>query len=84
MSKVSYSIANGKTNDKVYIRCSTSTFDELGLGSTQTGFIEVQPDKADALLEMFENGELGVEFGVQNNLGLYEIKPIKASSLVHA
>lgn len=84
MSGVTYSIANGKTNEKVYIRCSRSSFDELGLGSTQTGFIEVQPDKADALLTMFETGELGVDFGVQNNLGLYEIKPIKAAQLEHA
>ena len=74
-----YSIANGKTNDKTYIRVSRSSFDELGLGSTQSGFIEVQPDKAEALLSMFETGELGADFGVQSILnGLYEIKAIKA------
>lgn len=75
----SYSIAHGKTNDKTYIRVTRSSFDELGLGSTQTGFIEVLPEKAESLLAMFETGELGAEFGVQSSLnGLYEIKPIKA------
>ena len=86
---MNYSIAKGKTNGKTYIRVAgESTFDELGLSTgVKTGFIEVQEDKADNLLAMFQNGELGAEFGVQSSLnGLYEIKPIKASvsTLEHA
>ena len=79
---VRYSIIPAKGEGNTFIRATETSFDELGIGSTNTGFLTVQAEKAEALLEKFEAGELGVNFGEKNAQGLYDLEVVRAEELV--
>lgn len=77
-----YSKVPGKTNGKTYIQASTTEEDELGFRTRKTGFIEVNAEKADAIMEKLESGELGLNFGPQSSNGLYELQVVRTEVAV--
>ena len=57
-----------------FIQVTEKSFDEIGLGTRNTGFIPVQPEKARAVLAKLKAGELTAEFGDKNRqTSLYEV-----------
>lgn len=79
MSKLTVSFIPAKTEDsEAFLRVSQTDYNKLGLGKTKTGFVPVQPDKAEAIIDMFNNGELGVKFADQLPSGLYELEIVEA------
>lgn len=78
MENLTFSLANSKTG-KAYVRVSETGFDEIGLAQNKAGFVEVHPDKQQAVLEMFQNGELQAIVGGLNSLGQYIITVSKVT-----
>ena len=78
---VIYSLTPSPTSGKAYIRCASSTEDELGFIKNTVGFLEVNPEKAPALLEKLQNGEIGVKFSATSRNGLYEVTPVVSAEI---
>jgi len=82
MNEIKYSLTPSATSGKAYIRCATSSEDELGFIKNTVGFLEVNPEKAPALLEKLQNGEIGVKFGARaGSNGLYEVTPVVSTEI---
>jgi hypothetical protein len=71
-----------KKDGENFLRVSQTDYDEIGLGVTKTGFMPVQPEKAEQIIDMVDNGQLGFTFGDKLPTGLYEISVVKADELV--
>ena len=70
-----YSKTKITSSDKQYIRASEPIWVDGIKVSDKVGFVEVQPEKADAALARFKSGELGVEFLGYNQLtGNYNVE----------
>ncbi len=67
------------TEGQSFIRVSSEEVDEDGVITTETGFIRVQADKADALLAKLNSGERLASFGTKLPTGLYEVEVEKAA-----
>jgi hypothetical protein len=62
------------SSDKQYLRFAEETWNEDGeMVGQKVGFVQVKPEKADDLLKKYLSGEKKRVFGVQNNLGNYEM-----------
>ena len=73
MEKFIFKIVVSANN--TYIQAEKTGVDEWGVISTKRGFINVQPDKAPALLERLNKGESTAVLGQYNRQqGLYEVK----------
>jgi hypothetical protein len=71
---MTFSITPSQGTPNVYIRCSETAFNELGIGVMKSGFILVQPSKAEELKAKLESGELKARFiGKPNDRNLYEV-----------
>lgn len=81
-----FKIHPGTTNGKMYVRVSQSVEDEeTGIITNKAGFIEVNPEKAQSLLEKLESEAITTEFGAYNpQNGLYAVLTAKAPVLVVA
>lgn len=64
MNEIQFSIrvSQGESG-RTFIMALGQTPDEFGLLKTKTGFLEVQPAKAEEVLSKFQSGELKVRFG---------------------
>lgn len=80
MEKTIYSIHQNNDKTTTYIRASVKTPDDLGFIAVKTGFVEVQAEKAPALLKALNENELAFEFGAQNAQGNYELTPVRVTA----
>lgn len=65
-----------------FIRCSAQNVDDDGVVTTDTGFIRVKADKAEALLEKLNNGQRTAKLGLKLQNGNYEVAVQKVETEV--
>ena len=66
-------------NGRSYIKCTESTWLKGFKTSEKVGFIEVQPDLAEANLQLIINGEIGAKFAAKRTDGIYEMEIVGLS-----
>ena len=70
--------AKYQTNGKTFIQVSEPTSDDLGFKTNKLGFIEVEAEKAESIMEKINSNEIALEFGAQNpKSGLYSLQVVR-------
>ncbi len=73
MSKQTFAIKPAKSTTQVFILVREESADEDGVMTVKAGFLEVEPAKANTLLEKLEKGERTVIVGSMRDDGNFNI-----------
>jgi len=64
-------------NDKTFIQAVRKATDDLGFKTSELGFIEVEADKAESIMQKLNSNEIALDFDVRATNGLWQLKVVR-------